>query len=68
MEALSRIEGETWFQLGDRDLAMHVSRTAWLRSGETLSDFATQTALALRDLRANFANVQQCRAHDCRNR
>ena len=29
--------GETWFRLGDRDLAVHVERTRRLRGGETLS-------------------------------
>src|SRR3954452_23438594 len=27
METLATIGGETWFRLGDRDLAMHVERT-----------------------------------------
>jgi LPPG:FO 2-phospho-L-lactate transferase len=29
--------GETWFRLGDRDVALHVERTRRLRRGETLS-------------------------------
>jgi LPPG:FO 2-phospho-L-lactate transferase len=37
MAALKELGGETWFRLGDRDLAMHVERTRRLRSGETLS-------------------------------
>jgi len=37
METLRRLGGEGWFQLGDRDLAMHVERTRRLRAGETLS-------------------------------
>jgi LPPG:FO 2-phospho-L-lactate transferase len=40
MESLRALGGETWFQLGDRDLALHVQRTGWLRAGKTLSDFA----------------------------
>jgi LPPG:FO 2-phospho-L-lactate transferase len=40
MEALGALGGETWFQLGDRDLALHVQRTEWLRGGKTLSSFA----------------------------
>ena len=47
MAALGRFGGETWFRLGDRDLAMHVSRTEWLRSGVKLSEFASQTAHSL---------------------
>ena len=37
MEALGALGGETWFFLGDRDLAMHVERTRRLRAGERLS-------------------------------
>jgi LPPG:FO 2-phospho-L-lactate transferase len=37
MEALAAIGGETWFRLGDRDLAVHVERTRRLQAGETLS-------------------------------
>ena len=37
MKALSRIGGETWFQIGDRDLATHVERTQRLAEGQTLS-------------------------------
>ena len=37
METLAAIGGETWFRLGDRDLAVHVERTRRLRAGETLS-------------------------------
>jgi LPPG:FO 2-phospho-L-lactate transferase len=37
MAALTQLGGESWFNLGDRDLATHVERTRWLRAGETLS-------------------------------
>lgn len=37
METLGTFAGETWFRLGDRDLAVHVERTRRLRAGETLS-------------------------------
>jgi len=37
MEALEGIGGETWFRLGDRDLAVHVERTRRLGAGEPLS-------------------------------
>ena len=44
MEALAALGGETWFRLGDGDLAVHVERTRRLRAGEPLShiirDFA----------------------------
>ncbi len=37
MESLEALGGETWFRLGDRDLALHVERTRRLVSGEPLS-------------------------------
>lgn len=37
MEELARLGGETWFRLGDRDLATHVERTRRLGAGESLS-------------------------------
>lgn len=37
MAALQVLGGETWFQLGDRDLALHVERTQRLAAGEALS-------------------------------
>jgi LPPG:FO 2-phospho-L-lactate transferase len=44
MAALAALGGETWFRLGDGDLAIHVERTRRLRAGEPLShiirDFA----------------------------
>ena len=37
MEALAELGGETWFSLGDRDLAIHVERSRRLNAGESLS-------------------------------
>ena len=37
MEVLGALGGETWFFLGDKDLAIHVERTRRLRAGESLS-------------------------------
>ena len=37
MAALEKLGGETWFQLGDGDLATHVERTRRLQAGERLS-------------------------------
>ncbi|TCK30921.1 LPPG:FO 2-phospho-L-lactate transferase [Ancylobacter aquaticus] len=37
MRALGELGGETWFQLGDGDLAIHVERTRRLAAGESLS-------------------------------
>jgi LPPG:FO 2-phospho-L-lactate transferase len=47
MEALGGLGGETWFRLGDRDLAMHVERTRALRGGTTLTEFTAATARRL---------------------
>ncbi len=38
IDALKTLGGESWFQLGDRDLATHIVRTSLLASGQTLSD------------------------------
>lgn len=38
MEALGALGGETWFSLGDGDLAIHVERTRRLAAGLSLSD------------------------------
>ena len=46
MEALGALGGETWFFLGDKDLAMHVERTRRLQAGESLS--AVTAALCAR--------------------
>ncbi len=46
MDTLGTLGGETWFRLGDRDLAVHVERTRRLRAGESLS--AITTALCAR--------------------
>ena len=37
METLDALGGDTWFRLGDRDLALHIERTRRLRTGESLS-------------------------------
>lgn len=47
MDQLKRLGGEGWFNLGDRDLAMHVERTRRLSAGETLSDATRALAAAL---------------------
>jgi len=36
MQALARLDGETWFNLGDRDLATHILRTQMLAGGMPL--------------------------------
>ena len=37
METMESLGGDTWFRLGDRDIALHVERTRRLHKGETLS-------------------------------
>jgi LPPG:FO 2-phospho-L-lactate transferase len=37
MDALKALGGDTWFALGDKDLATHIERTRRLKSGESLS-------------------------------
>ena len=38
LDTLGRLGGETWFQLGDLDLAMHLRRTELLAAGRTLTE------------------------------
>jgi LPPG:FO 2-phospho-L-lactate transferase len=37
LETVAALDGESWFRLGDRDLGLHLVRTAALRRGEPLS-------------------------------
>ena len=47
MAALKGLGGESWFQLGDGDLAMHVERSRMLATGAKLSDVTTHMCQAL---------------------
>ena len=47
MAALRELHDDAWFSLGDRDLAMHVLRTEWLRRGGLLSTFTAGVAARL---------------------
>jgi LPPG:FO 2-phospho-L-lactate transferase len=47
LEGLGRLGAETWFQLGDRDLATHVYRTERLRRGATLAQVTAEITRAL---------------------
>lgn len=47
LEALGRLGAETWFQLGDRDLATHLYRTRRLQQGASLTDVTAEIAGAL---------------------
>lgn len=44
MRALEALGAETWFRLGDADLALHVERTRRLVAGETLSAVTAHVA------------------------
>ena len=46
-ETIDRLGGETWFQLGDRDLGLHLVRTEALRRGEPLSAVTAKIARAV---------------------
>ena len=52
MAALEALGGETWFKLGDGDLATHVERTRRLAAGESLSavtdDFRRRLGISAR--------------------
>jgi LPPG:FO 2-phospho-L-lactate transferase len=37
MAEVERLGGETWFRIGDKDLAVHIERTRRLQGGESLS-------------------------------
>jgi LPPG:FO 2-phospho-L-lactate transferase len=47
METMEQLGGETWFRLGDRDLALHATRTAGLRSGASLTEVTVRIARQL---------------------
>lgn len=38
LTTMGELGGEDWFRLGDRDLALHLRRTEWLRQGISLSE------------------------------
>ncbi len=47
LEWLGKYGGETWFKLGDRDLALHVTRSRLLREGLTLSRITDRMRAAM---------------------
>ncbi|MGH7834482.1 MAG: 2-phospho-L-lactate transferase [Candidatus Binatia bacterium] len=47
LESLERYGAETWFRLGDRDLATHLSRSRLLRQGDSLSAITRRLCSAL---------------------
>ena len=47
LDALGRLGGETWFRLGDRDLATHVERRRRLLAGQSLTEVTRALCAAL---------------------
>ena len=47
MDALDGLGGETWFRLGDRDLALHVTRTQLMSAGASLTEATDHICQAL---------------------
>jgi LPPG:FO 2-phospho-L-lactate transferase len=47
LETVGELGGDTWFQLGDLDLGLHIVRTQALRSGVPLSSVTLRLARAL---------------------
>lgn len=47
LDALAQLGGETWFRLGDRDLALHLERTRRLAAGQRLTQVTGELARAL---------------------
>jgi LPPG:FO 2-phospho-L-lactate transferase len=47
MDALETLGGDTWFRLGDRDLATHLYRTQRLAAGATLSEVTSEITASL---------------------
>ena len=47
LDAMAALGGDTWFNLGDRDLATHLVRTHALRAGRTLSEVTAELARRL---------------------
>lgn len=47
LEMLATLGAETWFRLGDRDMALHIRRTELLRAGWTLSQVTDSFRRAL---------------------
>jgi LPPG:FO 2-phospho-L-lactate transferase len=48
MQSLGQLGGETWFRLGDRDLATHIERTRRLAAGESLTEITGNFCSSLR--------------------
>jgi len=58
LDTIEKLGGETWFRLGDRDLALHLERTRRLRQGESLAHFTLSIGrrLGVRHIIAPISN------------
>lgn len=59
MQALKELDGESWFQLGDKDLATHVIRRQLLAEGATLSE-ATADISRRFGIKINIIPMSDC--------
>lgn len=60
LDMLRRYGADTWFQIGDRDLATDLLRTAGLRAGRRLTEITSQLAACL-DIRARILPATDAR-------
>ena len=64
MDSLEQLGGESWFRLGDRDLATHIERTRRLANGDSLteitSDFAKRMGVETQVLPMSNEAVRTC--------
>ena len=47
MSTLADLGGETWFKLGDKDLALNIQRSSLLDGGASLNEVSTQLAKSI---------------------
>ncbi len=47
LDGLAKLGGETWFRLGDRDMATHLMRTQLLAEGRSLSEVTAQLSVRM---------------------
>jgi len=59
LERMKQLGQPSWFSLGDLDLATHLTRTAMLRAGKSLSRTTGRTGQQNGDSRARAADVRR---------
>jgi LPPG:FO 2-phospho-L-lactate transferase len=65
MAGLEALGAETWFRLGDRDLATHLERTRLLAAGHSLTAVTQQLCSRLGVITPPAADVRPCRCAPC---